>query len=322
MSDLVLGMDVGGTSSRAVIADLDGRILGRGTAGGGNPTSRGVGPAMTAIGAAIEGALAGGAEGPIDRARLRGNVIGAAGFGATNAYVALADTWQGLELPGEPVLVGDVEVAFASGSDALDGSILIAGTGGVAAAIIGGTLGPMADGLGWMLGDHGSGYWLGREAIRRTLLPARDPADPLGELVAQRLTGAPLTGDWVVDRLAILTAAYALEPVRLSELAADVVAADEGGSRQSDEILASAADELVTTLAGVHRPDDGPVVVIGGGLLGSTRLGELVADHILARWPRTTLSHTGSGAGGAAWLAARNLRIDLPASVHAALTRS
>ena len=40
---LVLGMDVGGTSSRALVADLTGRVLGIGRGGGGNPVSRGIG---------------------------------------------------------------------------------------------------------------------------------------------------------------------------------------------------------------------------------------------------------------------------------------
>lgn len=41
MSELVLGLDVGGTSTRALLADVEGRRLGEGRSGGGNPTSRG-----------------------------------------------------------------------------------------------------------------------------------------------------------------------------------------------------------------------------------------------------------------------------------------
>ena len=36
---LVLGLDVGGTSTRAVLCSADGALLGRGTAAGGNPRS-------------------------------------------------------------------------------------------------------------------------------------------------------------------------------------------------------------------------------------------------------------------------------------------
>ena len=52
-------------------------VVGTGLAGGGNPISRGVGPAMAAIRSALEQALEG-----VDRSLVRGNVIGAAGFGS------------------------------------------------------------------------------------------------------------------------------------------------------------------------------------------------------------------------------------------------
>ncbi|KGN37738.1 N-acetylglucosamine kinase [Knoellia subterranea] len=308
-------MDVGGTSSRALITDLTGRVMGRGLAGGGNPVSRGVGPAIAAIRAAIEEAFTGLSGAPVERNRLCGNVIGAAGFGAGTAHEALDAMWAELGLPGSPVVAGDVEVAFASGTDALDGSVLIGGTGAVAAAIVGGEQGVVADGLGWLLGDHGSGFWVGREAVRSALMPGGD--DPLAEEVAVRLTGRR-----DVDRNALIAAAYALDPVRLSELAGVVVAAAEEGSREALRILESAADELVTTLTRVRGDGDESVIVLGGGLLGTDRLDSHVSERIKARWPSAPVRHTGSGVGGAAWLAARALGVDLSDGLHAALTEN
>lgn len=319
-SPLVVGMDVGGTSSRAVIADLSGRVVGRGLAGGGNPVSRGVGPAMAAIRAALESALAGVDGATLDRAAVQGNVIGAAGFGDGTSNDALRAVWAELELPDEPVVAGDVEVAFASGTDALDGSVIIAGTGGVAASIVNGVLGTTADGLGWLLGDHGSGFWVGREAVRRALSPRRDEADPLGEEVALHLTGQRL-----VDRAGLISAVYALEPVRLSELAGTVVIAADAGSADALAILEAAADALVATVAEVRDPEDDSVVVLGGGLLGTPRLHALVTQRLGELWPGAAVRHTGSGVGGAAWLAARALAardssIHLPPNLHAVLT--
>jgi len=55
--------------------------------------------------------------------------------------------------------------AFSGG----DGGIVIAGTGSIGFALIGGTR-HMVGGWGFQLGDHGSGAWLGHHAVRRAAL--------------------------------------------------------------------------------------------------------------------------------------------------------
>jgi glucosamine kinase len=49
-----------------------------------------------------------------------------------------------------------------------------------------------ADGHGWLLGDDGSGFWLGREAVRATLraLDAGEPPGHLAGSVLRELAGA------------------------------------------------------------------------------------------------------------------------------------
>ena len=307
---LVVGMDVGGTASRALVADLSGRVLGIGLAGGGNPVSRGIGPAMAAIRAALDQALEG-----VPLEEVAGNVIGAAGFGAGSAHAALAEVWREVGLPGDPVVAGDIEVAFASGTAALDGSVLVSGTGAIAGEIIGGRQGRVADGLGWLLGDHGSGFWVGKAAVRHALSTRRSDTDELAASVARALTGTE-----EVDRQAIIAAAYSTEPVRISELARLVVEAADRGSEPAVGILQDAADELLASLHGVREPGDDTVVVLGGGLLGTTVLQTAVRERITRAWPDAPITTCGSGVGGAAWLAARGLGVALPEGLHAALT--
>jgi N-acetylglucosamine kinase-like BadF-type ATPase len=308
---LVIGMDVGGTTSRALVADLSGRRVGVGTGGGGNPLSRGVEPAVRAIRSALEQALEG-----VDRTAVAGNVIGAAGFGTRSpAHDALGQMWQDLGLPGAPVIGGDAEVAFASGTPDLDGSVVISGTGAVASHFVGGVEQGVADGLGWLLGDHGSGFWIGREAIRHCLGSAHPRDGILAPAVATALLGRPEG-----TRSDIVAATYAAEPVRVSELARVVVTAQEAGSVAAAAILAAAADELVRTLALVRAPAEQTVVVLAGGMLQTTRLRAEVRERVAARWPGSPLVGSGSGAGGAAWIAARRLGADLSESLHATLT--
>jgi N-acetylglucosamine kinase-like BadF-type ATPase len=59
------------------------------------------------------------------------------------------------------VLEHDLLGVFHSGTAALDGYALIAGTGTVAARIRGGQLDRVVGGRGWLLGDAGGGFWIG-----------------------------------------------------------------------------------------------------------------------------------------------------------------
>ncbi|MBM0235037.1 ATPase, partial [Micromonospora sp. STR1_7] len=75
MSDtVVVGLDVGGTSTRATALTLTGERLGTGRAGGGNPTSHGAERAAAELLTALRGALA-----DVDPARVAAGTIGLAG---------------------------------------------------------------------------------------------------------------------------------------------------------------------------------------------------------------------------------------------------
>ncbi|MGH3714764.1 MAG: BadF/BadG/BcrA/BcrD ATPase family protein, partial [Micromonosporaceae bacterium] len=129
---LVLGGDVGGTSTRIVVADETGRILATARSRGANPT---VEPRMAAetLRGAVEDALR-----QVPGARIEVAVIGMAGGGALDdgdVRDAFATAWRSTGIGCRPEAVADVEVAFASGTAASDGTVLIAGTGAAAGAI-------------------------------------------------------------------------------------------------------------------------------------------------------------------------------------------
>ncbi|MET8332510.1 BadF/BadG/BcrA/BcrD ATPase family protein [Streptosporangium canum] len=156
----VLGLDVGGTSSRALLLDASGRRIGYGRAPGGNPAAHGTGTAAANIRRALEPALLG-----VDPAEVAGAVIGMAGVGALDRAV-FDRMWASVGLRCVPAVAGDLGVAFAAGTAEPRGTVLIAGTGAIAARIEDGEPVAVSDGLGWLLGDQGSGFWLGREAAR------------------------------------------------------------------------------------------------------------------------------------------------------------
>ncbi|AWS41240.1 N-acetylglucosamine kinase [Streptosporangium sp. 'caverna'] len=179
----VLGLDVGGTSSRALLLDASGRRVGYGKAAGGNPAAHGTEVAAANIGRALEPALRG-----IDPAQVAGAVIGMAGAGALERAV-FDLMWASAGLRPAPRVTGDLGIAFAAGTAEPCGTVLIAGTGAIAARIEDGEPTVIADGLGWLLGDEGSGFWLGREAAR-VAARALSRGEAAGRLV--RLVAAAL----------------------------------------------------------------------------------------------------------------------------------
>ncbi|MBM0279193.1 ATPase, partial [Micromonospora sp. STR1s_6] len=73
---LVVGLDVGGTSTRATVLTLDGQRVGTGHAGGGNPTSHGAERAAAELLTALRAALT-----DLDPTRVAAGTIGLAGAG-------------------------------------------------------------------------------------------------------------------------------------------------------------------------------------------------------------------------------------------------
>ncbi len=284
---LVLGIDAGGTASRAVVTTMDGTVAGRGEAGPGNPTSAGR-AAAGAIGTAVRTAL-----GDHDAATVTAVVAGLAGVAVLTdpaIAAAFADQWreQGLNCP--VTVVGDAVTAFAAGTAAPSGAVLIAGTGAVAARIEDRQVAGTADGLGWLLGDEGSGLWLGLQAVRavaRSWPPAT--GDGLAARIAAR-AGARSCDDlvhWATSR----------PPAAFATLAPLVCAAATAGDPLAARLTAEAGDRLVATLGELHPPD-GPVVLAGGLLTSDTP----VRAAVLARLPGAVVP-TGDPAVAAAWLA-------------------
>jgi len=249
--DLVIGVDAGGTGSRAVLTTRDGAVLGRGAAGPGNPCLSGV-DAVVSIAAAVRRAL--GTHAP---ARVAAVVVGLAGDSALadpGIRAAFAAQWRAIGLGCPVELVGDAVTAFAAGSTARSGAVLIAGTGAVAAHVDGLRVTKTADGLGFLLGDEGSGAWLGLQAVRA----AARSASALGDAV--------LAHAGVRTREELPGWASRQTPSVFATLAPIVCGIVDPAART---ITDDAADRLLTTLSEV---DEGrqPVVLAGGLLTAET----------------------------------------------------
>lgn len=305
---LALGLDIGGTSTRAVVVSLDGDRRGIGRAAGANITSHSPEKAMAAVKAALVEALA-----DTDPGHVRCAVVGTAGD--RNLTVpAIADafqqTWESAGLTCEYAIVSDVAVAFAAGTPSPDGTLLLSGTGAAAARVQDGRPTHIVDGHGWLLGDRGSGFWLGREAVR-AVLNAFDRAEqpgPLARAVMAAILGdadPPLVRETSAE---LVRRVHARPPVALSEFA-PLVSDHADTDPEASRILGQAADHLADAVRALReREDSSPIVLAGGLLIADTPLARLVRPRLDRLWPDATVSRAFDGAGGAAWLAACNLR--------------
>ena len=189
-------------------------------------------------------------------------------------------------------------VAFAAGSTSLDGTVLISGTGAVAARIEDGAQTQVADGLGWLLGDLGSGFWLGREAAALTArclyACAGVATQPLVDAVAEAV------GHRDPDRFVIAVQNRpAQELARLAPLVAQAAAA---GDETALALADSAADHLARAASGgPSRWPDRSGRQRAASLHGSPRR---VIKRLAAAFPAAHLSLAEPGEIGAARIAA------------------
>ena len=321
MTGVIIGADIGGTSTRVGVAELSGRFLAVVRGGPANPNAVGERPAIAEIrrvaDAAVRQAVAR-SGGPV---RATGVVLGLAGvtgladpasFGLATLPEALRDPSPGADAAAPPVsVVTDLEVAYASGTPEPDGSVLIAGTGAMAGAIRANVMVDRRDGWGWLLGDDGSGFWLGRQAVRATLaeLERGGPPGPLARAVLAATGAVPGPAGEVADPAAtagaLIRHSYARAPRELSEYAPLVtrLATDDPAAAA---IVDRAADRLVRTLAGLDPEPGRPIVVAGSLLLsgptGATPVGARLRE-VLAERLDNPLTEAGPGVAGAAWLA-------------------
>jgi N-acetylglucosamine kinase-like BadF-type ATPase len=258
---MLLALDAGGTSTRAVMLDESGLAHGYGRAGSGNPTSVGVENAVLAIGEAAADASAGPPSHTDSVAVLAMAGVKSSAFREQVAAQLAALGWARV------VLEGDLLGIFYSGTHLSDGYALIAGTGTIAARVRGGQLDRVAGGKGWLVGDAGGGFWIGRKVVRAVVaaLDGQQPPTALTDLVLDAMgisspTGA--AGDAARALAELVPAIYSRQPIRLAEFAPLAFAVHHDPTARGILVAASAA--LADLVSAVRVPGlDGPL--IGGG---------------------------------------------------------
>lgn len=266
--ELVLSIDGGGTKTDVCIARAEtgqaAEVIGRATGGPANLTSSGVERVIDVLEKVIDEACedAGVSSGQFDRA-----VIALAG-GADRAGCRQIERWMNgrscekVRVISDADLILSVAEALAPAGSAAIG--LLVGTGSIAYFRMPNELDTRrVGGWGSVLGDDGSGYWIGRAALRRVLQEADDEVAPglLAKGLFQELGAKTARGLIAKVHQENTTATIAgLTPV--------VFAAAEAGDDAAREILMEAAIHIGLLVAQVvGRVDSSPegIVVAAAG---------------------------------------------------------
>lgn len=276
---VVVGIDAGGTKTRAFAVDRDGEVVGRGAGGGANllasPDPQG------SIGAALAEALAGREAVAI--------VLSAAGADRK------ADRERGRELlsrvapTGARILVThDALAALYAGNPAGCGVVLIAGTGSIAYGRNEEGEERRAGGWGYLAGDEGSAVWCGLEALRAVAhaVDGRGAATRLADLLFEELHVGTFA-----DVLPQLYGRPHPAPAITAAMRALAVASAEGDAiatnvlQRGANALARAASVVAMSLGLAS----GPLYLSGGAFDNLPLLQRLVRLELLGALPQASV---------------------------------
>lgn len=272
--DTLLVVDAGGTKTAAWLVDLsrpDGdQIIGRGRSSAGNPLSVGFRGATESIRAAVELARDDAGRLPVCASRAILSIAGAANPDLCEQFIQWT---RSSGLAERVAVVSDVLPVLAAGSDDCCGVALIAGTGSVAYGRARDGRMHLRGGWGYLLGDEGSGYAIGRAALQHTLhsLEISTTHRPLVDAVLNAIG---------VDKVLELTRAIygSTHPrVAIAAVAPHVIAFADDGDADAQSIIDDAAKdlaELVGRTVQSIEPIESPIALAaaGGVLLSSKRL--------------------------------------------------
>jgi N-acetylglucosamine kinase-like BadF-type ATPase len=279
----VLGIDAGGTKTVCLLADATGRILGEARAGGANLASVGELEVEKVLHEVMERALG-------DRL-VRPAVIclGIAGVDRPNDAVVIRRLMRRIAAQAQVLIANDALIALVAGIGHEPGVVIIAGTGSIAYGRNERDEAARAGGWGYVLGDEGSGYWIGRQALRAVVRHADGRGRPTA------LTPHVLAHFGVARAQELVYAIYHrnLRPSAIAAVARAVQQAADEGDETALNILAVGARELAGCAASVVRQLDLAATpftfVLAGGTLSLPRLLADLKPLLLDLAPQATI---------------------------------
>lgn len=266
MIEYWVGVDGGGTHTRARIRNRAGKLLGEGRAAGSN-LELGIPLAHRHVLAAIEQARTAAGLGKEAEQQM--------GVGLALASAELADCYQALLAMPFPFasvkLTSDAFGACLGAFGGREGAILIAGTGSAGLIYQDGRL-RTCSGRGFPISDLGSGAWLGLRALQQALLCHDGILPP--SLLAVRLLD-----HFKRDQTEVVRWASQAIPADYGRFAPWVFDAASDGDELACQLLDETCAQLQTLLEGMLQLGARQIALLGGV---GTRLAPRLAHLNLA----------------------------------------
>jgi N-acetylglucosamine kinase-like BadF-type ATPase len=300
----VLGIDAGGTKTVCFLADEQGTIVSEGRGAGANLQSSGELAVEKVLHEVMETAIG-------DRAITPSAIcLGIAGVDRENDERVVRAIMRRIGYKSRILVVNDALIALVAGAEDSPGIVVIAGTGSIVYGRNANFDAARAGGWGHIIGDEGSGYWIGREALAAIMraVDGRGPATTLAQDVLAHFGIADTSGlpRIVYDRELPRVSVAALGPI--------VQRASQRGDAVATRILERAADELVLAAGSVAaklemRGDMFPFVLAGGVFRVVRWLAEELSRRLVEVAPRCEVRPLEQEpAAGAVWLALSEAR--------------
>ena len=241
-----VGVDGGGTKTRAVVTDEAGRTVGEAVAGPSNPLRVGVESAAGAVRESIEAACE---QANVAPAQIVAAEIGLAGVrrrASLRESVREALSDLGIESLN---VVSDADIALFGATDGLPGLVVIAGTGSNCCGINKQGRRACAGGWGPVAGDEGGGAWISRQGLQAIARSTDERAAPTALVEAAYL----YFGATNPDELATAIYAPNVTHDRLAGFAKHVIETAQKGDAVARDIVMRAGRELGLAAATVIR---------------------------------------------------------------------
>ena len=278
----VLGIDAGGTKTCCLLANERGEILAEARGGGANLQSAGE--------LEVEKVLHGVMDAVLTDHDVRPDAIclGIAGVDRPSDAAVVQDIMRRIGHKARTLVVNDALVALVAGAGDKPGVVIVAGTGSIAYGTAAAGRAARAGGWGYLLGDEGGGFWIGRAALSAAVreYDGRGPATLLTQMVlAQMALDSPTQ---------LIHEIYYRDLHRqaIAGLAALVDRAADAGDAIAKDILARAGTELTSAAASViarlgMRGDVFPTILAGGIFRGLPSLARDVTSRLSEVAPRS-----------------------------------
>ncbi len=280
----VLGIDAGGTRTVCLLADERGTILSEAVGGPANLQAAGELEVEKVLHAMMQQSLQ-------ERQLPAAICLGMAGVDRAQDVDVVRGIMQRIGSKARVLIVNDALIALVAGVGDAPGVVIVAGTGSIAYGRNGSNESARAGGWGHVLGDEGSGYWVGRLALRAVLRQAEGRGRPT------RLTSRLLQRYRLPEAQDLVHEVYyrSPQPSTIAALSAEVQGAADEGDEIALGILDSGARELAAAGVSVARrldltAHDFDVVLAGGIMRNVPRLADGVGERLREIVPSVRVS--------------------------------